>query len=336
MTAGIYNHWMICCFTMVVMATCFASVAADEDIELLEQQAFRAAVERVAPSVVRIETVGGLQRVGKLLFGTGPTTGLVVDRQGYIVSSAFNFVNRPDSILVCLPDGVRKPAQLVATDHSRMIVLLKIETDRPLAVPEIAPAGEIRVGQWSIAVGRTFEGSRPNMSVGIISALGRIWGKAIQTDAAVSPNNYGGPLVDIRGRVLGLLVPLSPRSAKEIAGIEWYDSGIGFAIEAEHIQNILPRLKKGEDLHPGVMGVNLSGGNLYTGEPVIAVARPNSPAAKAGLKKGDRIVEIDGRKIRRAAEVKQEVSRRYAGDKIRLVVFRDGKRVKCEVELDRI
>ena len=101
---------------------------------------FRAAVDRVAPSVVRIETVGGLERVSKVLFGTGPTTGLVVDPDGYIVSSAFNFVNKPASILVRLPDGTRKPAKLVATDHNRMLVLLKIDADKPLPVPEIAPA----------------------------------------------------------------------------------------------------------------------------------------------------------------------------------------------------
>ena len=180
--------------------------------------------------------------------------GLVVDPSGYIISSAFNFVNKPTSILVRLPDGTRKPAKLVATDHSRMLVLLKIDAEKPLPVCEIAPQGEMRVGQWAIAVGRTFESDRPNMAVGILSALDRIWGKAIQTDAAVSPNNYGGPLVDIRGRVMGVLVPLSPEAAGEIAGMEWYDSGIGFAIPVEHIQQVLPRLKKGEDLYPGLAG----------------------------------------------------------------------------------
>ena len=96
----------------------------------------------------------------------------MIDPQGYIVSSAFNFVNKPASILVRLPDGTRKPAKLVATDHSRMIVLLKIEVDRPLPAPEIAPEAEMRVGQWCIGVGRTFEPDRPNMSVGILSAIG--------------------------------------------------------------------------------------------------------------------------------------------------------------------
>ena len=75
--------------------------------------------------------------------------------------------------------------------------------------------------------------SQPNVSVGIVSALDRIWGKAIQTDAKISPNNYGGPLVDIAGRVLGVLVPMSPDGSGEVAGVEWYDSGIGFAVPLE-------------------------------------------------------------------------------------------------------
>src|SRR5208283_4986837 len=154
--------------------------------------------------------------------------------------------------LVRLPDGSRKPAKLVARDHNCQLVLLKIELDHPLPVPEVAPQSEMRVGQWCVAVGRTFEESRPNMAVGILSAVGRVWGKALQTDAAISPNNYGGPLVDIRGRALGVTVPLSPQAANELAGIEWYDSGIGFAIPLEHVRNILPKLKKGKDLYPGL------------------------------------------------------------------------------------
>ena len=316
----------ICCATA-------ASVAVGDDTDALEQAAFTAAVDRVAPSVVRIETVGGLEKVGQLLFGVGPTTGLVVDPAGYIVSSAFNFINKPASILVRLPDGTRKPATLVATDHARMIVLLKIDAEKPLPVCEIAPRAEMRVGQWTIAVGRTFENQRPNMAVGILSGVDRIWGKAIQTDAAVSPNNYGGPLIDIRGRAIGVLVPLSPEAAEEVAGAEWYDSGIGFAIPIEHIQRVLPRLKKGEDLYPGVAGINLKGPSLYTGEPIISACRPKSPAAAAGIKPGDRIDEIDGRKILRAADVKEEIGRRYAGEKMRIAVLRDKQRLERQIEL---
>lgn len=308
-------------------------LCAADDANAQEQAALIAAVDRVAPSVVRIETVGGAERVGQMLFGAGPTTGLVVEPAGYIVTSAFNFVNKPTSILVRLADGARKPAKLVATDHSRMLVLLKIDVEKPLAVCEIVPADEMRVGQWAIAVGRAFDAERPSMAVGILSALDRIWGKAIQTDAATSPNNYGGPLVDIHGRVLGVIVPLSPETAEEIAGIEWYDSGIGFAIPAEQIQKVLPRLIKGENLSPGVMGISLKATNIYTAPPVVGACRPKSPAAAAGIKPGDEIVEIDGRPITRAAQVRQEISRRYAGDRMPVTVQRDKNRTSFEVEL---
>ncbi len=311
----------------------FCRSARTEDLDTLEQKALVGAVDRVAPSVVRIETIGGLERVDRVLFGAGPTTGLIVDSSGYVLSSAFNFVNRPASILVRLPDGTRKPAKLVARDHNCQLVLLKIEPDHPLPVPETAPQSEMRVGQWCVAVGRTFEESRPNMAVGILSALGRVWGKALQTDAPVSPNNYGGPLVDIRGRVMGLLVPLSPQSAEEIAGVEWYDSGIGFAVPLEAIQKVLPRLRKGEELYAGVAGVFMQSKNLYTGDTVIASCRPNSPAAKAQFKGGDRIVEIGDRKVARSAEVKQEISRHYAGDKVHFVVMRGDKRIEADLEL---
>ncbi len=310
-----------------------AAAAQPDEQGLAEQQAFRAAVGRVAPSVVRIETIGGLERIGGLLFGTGPTTGLVVAPDGYIVSSAFNFLHRPASILVQPADGVRKPARLVATDHNRMIVLLKIEPDKPLPVPEIAPLAGLRVGQWTIAVGRTFEGREPNMAVGVLSATNRIWGKAIQTDAAVSPNNYGGPLVDIEGRVLGVLVPLSPMETAEVAGVEWYDSGIGFAVPAQTILELLPRLKQGKDLQPGRLGISLPLATLYTADSVIPTVRPQSPAHKAGFRGGDRIVAMDGRKIGLAVEVKQELSRRYAGDKVRITAARGKERIEREVEL---
>lgn len=293
----------------------------------------KAAVARVAPAVVSIDTVGGLERVGEVLIGTGPTTGLIVSPEGYVVSSAFNFVQQPSTILVGLADGTHLPAELVATDRSRMLVLLKIDADRPLPVPQPAPAAEMAVGQWAIAVGRGYESSRTNVSVGVVSALDRVWGKALQTDAKISPSNYGGALVDIRGRVLGVLVPLSPMQAGEMAGTEWYDSGIGFAVPLEHVLSVLPRLQQGEDLRPGLLGISLSGSDLYSQAPVIAACRPNSPAYKAGLKPGDRIVEIEGRAIVRSAQLLHEINRRYAGDKLRVAAARGDERITLELEL---
>jgi serine protease Do len=311
----------------------FCPAFADDDLELREQSALQAAVDRVAPSVVSIETVGGLERVDRLLVGNGPTTGLIVSPDGFIISSAFNFVQKPSSTIVILADGSRLAAQLVATDRSRMLVLLKIEPPSALAVPEATPENEIQVGWWSIAVGRAFDLTRPNVSVGIVSAVGRLAGRAIQTDAKVSPSNYGGPLVDIRGRVMGILSPLSPQKSGEVSGVEWYDSGIGFAVPMEHVQRVLPRLKEGVDLKPGLAGVSLQSGDLYADAPVVAAARPNSPAYKAGIKAGDKIVAVDERNIVRTSQLFDEVNRRYAGDKLTLTLLRGEERIVREIEL---
>ena len=133
---------------------------------------------------------------------------------------------------------------------------------------------------------------------------------------------------------MGVIVPLSPQSADGMAGVEWYDSGIGFAIPAEtdpqHASQAQARV---HDLYAGVAGFNLKSRDIYADDTSIAACRPNSPAAKAGFQAGNRIVEIAGRKITRPAEVKEEISRRYAGDKITVVVLRDKKRIQAEIEL---
>ncbi|MGD9723409.1 MAG: PDZ domain-containing protein [Pirellulales bacterium] len=323
--------------TLAVACGALAPLAlrAADNLRAGEEQAMKAAIARVAPSVVRIETVGGLDRIGQMLVGTGPTTGLIVAEEGYIVSSAFNFVQKPDSILVTLADGSRRAAKVVATDQSRLLVLLKIdaEAETKLPVPEPAPKNEIRVGQWSLALGRAFEPDRPNVSVGIVSALDRIWGKALQTDAKISPNNYGGPLVDIRGRVLGVLVPMSPDGGGELAGVEWYDSGIGFAVPLEDILRVLGKLKEGRDLRPGVLGISLQGSDVYSLPAVIAAARAKGPAYQAGFRAGDKIVEAAGLPISRPAELKHALGPHYAGDRVQIVAERGDARVEREVEL---
>jgi len=302
------------------------------DLESREEQAFKEASAVVAPSVVRIQTVGGLDRVGRVLTGTAATTGVVVSADGYVISSAFNFASRPASVLVTLADGRRFPAKIIANDRARMLTLLKIEATG-LPVPRVAPRDGFRVGQWAIAMGRTYESPLPNLSVGIISALDRIWGRALQTDAKISPVNYGGPLVDIRGQVIGVLVPLSQRQAGRTAGVEWYDSGIGFAIPMADILSTLPRLKTGTDLLPGLMGITLKAGNVYASAAIIDRVRFNSPAEKAGLQPGDVITTLDEQPIRRLVQVRNALGNKYAGDTISVVVRRGEKSVEQKIQL---
>ena len=323
-------------FAFFILHFAFASQSrAQEPASLVarEEAALRAAAERVADSVVQIRTIGGLDTIGRTLLADGPTTGLVISADGYIVSSAFNFVQQPASILVTFASGKQAPAELVATDHSRMLVLLKAAGVSDLAVPEIAPANEIRVGQWAVAVGRTFRSDRTNVTVGIVSALDRMFGKALQTDADVSMANYGGPLVDIRGRVLGVIVPMAPQATSEVAGVEWYDSGIGFAVPLATIGERLEKMKQGDDQHAGILGIGLLPKNPHVAPAELAAVRPDSPAGKAGLRKGDRVVEIDGKPIRTQTDLRFALGPRYGGESVKVVFERGSDRRQREIAL---
>lgn len=321
---------------LAAMLSAAGPAAAQEDLAEQEERALKAAVAAVAPSVVRIETLGGLEKVGDVLVGTGPTTGLIVGEDGYVISSAFNFVQQPSSILVTLNNGKRLAAQIVARDHSRMLVLLKVNSPDRLPVPVATPREEMAPGQWSIALGRTFDSPEPNISAGILSATSRIWSKAIQTDAKISPSNYGGPLIDIRGRVFGVLVPLSAQGhgeKPELAGAELYDSGIGFAVPLVDILPRLDRLKQGQDLHPGLLGVAMKGDNVVSDPAIIAHVQVKSPASNAGLKADDKIVELGGSPVERLAQLRHALGRYYAGEKVKIAVLRGQERLERELEL---
>ena len=314
-------------------ATCVPVLAQGGlDVEQLEQKAIYDAASEASKYVVRIETVGGLEKVGKVLVNVGPTSGVIVGEDGYIVSSEFNFIQKPSSILVKLPNGDRKAAEIVSRDASRRLVLLKVDTDESLPIPTAAPVDDIRVGQWAVTVGQTLPGDSFNMSVGIVSAKNRIWGKAVQTDANVSPANYGGALVDIRGQIIGVLVPMSPDSSSVMAGAEWYDSGIGFTVPLETIFANLDRMKEG-DLFSGKLGVAMKGSDLYGDDLIVGVCRPKSPAREAGVKAGDKIVGINGEKVFRLAEMKHLLGPLLAGDTVSLEYERDGESLKSDVTL---
>jgi S1-C subfamily serine protease len=306
-----------------------------QDLDDVQQATMKAAVAKVAPAVVQIETSGGSDIIGsgavgqQIRKGTGPTTGLIVSPDGYIISSAFNFANKPSAIFVAIPGrSERLVAKVTATDQSRMVSLLKVEATG-LPVPAAASKKEIRIGQWALALGRTWASldATPSVSVGIVSALGRIYGKAIQTDAKVSPVNYGGPLVDLEGRVMGVLVPASPRGQDETAGYEWYDSGIGFAIPLEDVLAVLPRLKQGQDLHKGQLGISLQSQDIYAAKPVIVNVATDSAAQRAGIKAGDILTEIDGVKVVRQAQILHLLGDKYEGDTVSLKVLRGEEEV---------
>lgn len=305
-------------------------VGRPQDVNEETEKAIKQAVARVSSSVVQIETSGGTELLGgsgpnAVIKGIGPTTGVVVSPDGYIITSAFNFANKPSAVFVAIPgETERRVAKIVANDLTRMLTLIKVEATG-LKVPPAVPKNEIRIGQWAVALGRTVDPNvnhPPSASVGIISALNRIWGKALQTDAKVSPANYGGPLIDVEGRVFGILIPANPFAEGDTAGVEWYDSGIGFAIPFEDVLAVLPRLKEGKDLRKGVLGITAASRDLYSTAAKVNTVAPESAAAKAGIQPGDEIIEIDGKVTRNQAQVQHALGPKYEGDVVSIKVRR--------------
>jgi len=230
-------------------------------------------------------------------------------------------------------------AELVARDKNRMLVLLKVAASEPLPVAQPTPSIDWRVGQSAVALGRTFQADQVGVSVGIVSALNRMHGRVIQTDASTSAANYGGPLVDLHGRVLGVLVPMAPQGGgasaapNELAGAEFYDSGIGFAVPLEHTLKMLKRWKQGADLLPGKLGIGLTKGDPHVTPPRLTAVWPSSPAAKADWQPGDLIIAVNEQPVTTQSELHFQITPRYAGDAISVTLKRGTAELTTRVTL---
>jgi S1-C subfamily serine protease len=335
------SRWLVA----VAAAALFAASAPAQpkpDVNELTEKAMKAASARVAPTVVKIETSGGAEVIDPtkrgpggekgIRRGVGPTTGLLVSADGLVISSSFNFANKPASIAISIPGKGRFVYEVLSTDETRMLTLLKpAEKDNPLKglpTPEAFPKKDVEIGQWGLSLGRTYDNNidhPPSMSVGIVSATNRIWGKAIQTDAKTSPVNYGGPLVAIDGRVYGVIVPASNRAEGETAGVDVYDGGIGFAVPLEDVYKVLPRMRETKVLRRGLLGVTMQSQDAYNAAPVIGTIQPDSAASRAGLAVGDKILEINGKKVPNYSTLQHVMGPLYEGDEIAVKVERGGK-----------
>ncbi len=315
--------------------------------QLMAPRAFRAAADRIGPSVVTIETFGGVVRHpdgeprhptrgqptgGISRPGEGPTTGLIVSEDGHIITSAYNFLTEPSLITVILDDGSQHVAELLGQDETRQLAMIRITDadDLELSVPEFAERDELRVGQWAISIGVGYGGEQVALSSGVISALHRMGGRAVQTDANISPANYGGPLLDIRGRVIGICVPLSPGGGGAMAGVQWYDSGIGFAVPLHDSPTLLDDLKAGKTIRPGRLGIQVRAdeAGVWVVEPI-----EGSPADEAGIESGDRMVKVAGQDIPGLMQLQAVMRGLDAGQEIDVIVERDGEKVEMTITL---
>lgn len=297
---------------------CVGRAADVADVSMLEEQAIQAAAAAVAPSTVRIEPVASAAGAAN----DAATTGLVIAEPGWVVTSSFGLGDADREAVVITSDGRRRAGRIRGRDLSRRVVLMEVAPADGLSAPPLESGAPPLVGAWAIALGRGWSAGRAGISTGIVSADGRVWGRAIQTDAAVSPANYGGPLVDIRGRVVGILSPLPADTAGMPLGSELYDSGIGFAVPVGDVLAILPRLQAGETLRPGILGISYASPDPFTAPAVVASSRAGSPAARAGLRPGDRIVSANATPVDTIASFRQIIGPLYAGDRLAIEVRR--------------
>lgn len=314
-------------FTLILSCMLALFLAADvvngqsADVMQATSKAFRVAAAKIEPLLVTIESYGGVgTKQGKIggirKQGEGNTTGVLIGSDGYVITSTFNFVTQPLIITVVTSDGVRRVARPMGRDDSRKICLLKIDDISGLPQftrPEIAKLDRLHVGQWSLSMGVGYGDKSPALSMGIISAKNRIGGRAVQTDANISPANYGGPLVDVQGRLIGICVPLNPQSSAIGAGVEWYDSGIGFAIPMDGTEGLIQRLKDPETrIAPAFLGIKSTPNTEGEGMFVESVV-PGSAAEVVGLAAQDIVLELDGKKVGDILTLKQILNRFESG-----------------------
>lgn len=314
---------------LLPISQCSTSSLHADDAGLVVEKAVATAVR----STVRIRIIGS-GGAGDLPVSSRVTTGVVISEDGDVLTSAFGFTSQPAAVFVEDSDGERISAKIVATDHVRKLVLLRCDGGT-FVPPKFQDERWPQVGATAIAVGKLYTGAPASVSVGIVSAVNRIFGLAIQTDAKISPVNYGGPLLNLNGDVLGILVPLSPQdSGDDIeAGVEWYDSGIGFAIPMSDALKAAQKLGDGEDRVRGVIGVGFSTKNPLATEFDIKQVYENSPAAKAGLKIGDVLVSANGVPVDRFGVFEAIVKSSYAGDRMQLRIKRGEEVLLQEVLL---
>ena len=338
--------WLLCFISLNPCYPAQATQQAPAERALAEQTAFQNALNGIADSVVRIEPSGlstaSLQGAREGTPTTGPSSGLVVGADGWILTTEFAVPSDIEEVVITLPpkkkttentkqSPKRLVGQVTGRDLNRHLVLLKCDPEEPLTEARFVPQENVRTGEWALAVGRVWDLYEPSIAIGIVSAVGRCWGRAIQTDAAISPVNYGGPLLNIEGKVFGIIAPLPAETAGMSTGTELYDSGVGFAIPMYDIIPLIPRLKKGEMLKPGLLGIGYSTTDPINGRPLVEIVRTGSPAAKSGLKSGDLITQINGQSIQRIADVRHVLTPKLAGDAVEIIVQRPEKKAPLSI-----
>ena len=264
-------------------------------------------------------------------------SGFIISQDGYILTND-HVVDGADEIKVKLSDGREFTGEIRGLDPKLDLALIKIDAGEDLPVARLGDSEEIKVGEWVMAIGNPF-GLEQTVTVGIVSAKGRVIGAGpyddfIQTDASINPGNSGGPLFNMQGEVIGINTAIVAQG-----------QGIGFAIPVNMAKQIIPQLRDEGRVTRGWLGVTVQALNKELADSfdldtthgaLVNEVIKDSPADKAGLKRGDIIVEYDGKQVDELNDLPRLVAATPVDETVKVKVFRDGKERTIKVKIGRL
>ena len=337
-----------------------AQQTADSSIGISEDAALAARLKELSPderinvnvyekcnkSAVNINTKFQRYSIfsGPREIETDRGSGIIIDKKGHVLTN-FHVVEGAESVQVTLFNGKSYAAEKIGDDPATDIAVLKIDAPTDELFPVVvADSSKLLVGQQVYAIGNPF-GLERTLTSGIISSLNRTIGsraryrpikQAIQIDAAINPGNSGGPLLDSKGRMIGMNTAIASRVGE--------NSGVGFAIPTNTIMRIVPILLKDGKVVRGDAGIPSV---LEKPEGLMIVeVTPDGPAEKAGLQVpkyyrrytdisvADVIVAVDDKSAKTAEDFLAAIEEKKPGDKVVITVLREGKEVKVPVVLE--
>ena len=345
--------------TIVLLATLlvprvFASAKVQEGGLTPDERNTVEIYQKVAKAVVHIQCLKAGNPKSKPFPSPAVGSGFIFDKRGYILTN-FHVIDNALSIKVLDCQGKSHKAVVVGTDPGTDLAVLKIDpAECPSDIPPLGDSDNLLVGQKVLAIGNPY-GLDNTLTVGVISALNRslptptleLSNNVIQTDAAINPGSSGGPLVDSRGRVIGVNTAMVGKGAQNI----------GFAIPINVAKRVIPDLiALGHPVRPwlGFTGMEISESlaelfNLPVKRGVlVADVFPNSPAAKAGIRAGSRIISygkeqlvlggdiivaMNGKPVKRLRDIVANLYNMSPGETVTFTVLRDGKNQEVPIKL---
>lgn len=330
----------------------YVNLPVSEEGEALD---FTQAVEKSIDAVVHVKTKEfrsyGSNPLYEFFFGEDPNaeprpilgfgSGVIISDQGYIVTNN-HVIDRSDEMVVVLNDKREYTAKLIGSDPNTDIALLKVE-EKNLPYLTFGNSDALRLGEWVLAIGNPYN-LTSTVTAGIVSAKARNINimrsqdfsieSFIQTDAAVNPGNSGGALINTRGELVGINTAIASRTGAF--------SGYSFAVPVSIVQKVVRDLIEYGEVQRAILGVVITDVNAEVAREhnieeiegvYVSSLRQGGAAKNAGIKEGDVIISIDDVRMNSSSELQEHVSKYRPGDKVKVVVRRDGKLKQFDVVL---